>query len=288
MDIKEIFQKRASMWVRYSGYEIVENDKGEGYIAPCSDASFTVYDPVDVSTELVSDALNAGRKIHDDESTANIRRTVLEFSRKYGSFGWMTALPMDQDFYKEKETYLGRNGALLGQKTMPTEKYIRRFLPFLETGEQEKAVPIAYTIGRGDIYDTVFSKGYGEPYIWLAGFLQHLFEHFFSVANANNPELSSDERTVLRHNAAAFDNHGMGFHLTPGTRPELKWEFDSLKTVLETAYCLYISDPASPLKMCKHCRKAYYNSNQRSEFCSGRCKNQWNVYKSRRKERTDG
>ena len=39
----------------------------------------------------------------------------------------------------------------------------------------------------------------------------------------------------------------------------------------------------SPLKLCKHCQKVFAASRQSNLFCSPKCKNQYNVYKSRKK-----
>jgi len=37
--------------------------------------------------------------------------------------------------------------------------------------------------------------------------------------------------------------------------------------------------------MCKHCKKAFVASRKGNEFCSQKCKNQFNVYKSREKKK---
>ena len=38
-------------------------------------------------------------------------------------------------------------------------------------------------------------------------------------------------------------------------------------------------------KVCKHCGKAFVVSRPNSVFCSGKCKNRYNVYKSRAKDK---
>ena len=47
-------------------------------------------------------------------------------------------------------------------------------------------------------------------------------------------------------------------------------------------------DGDQPLRLCKHCQKVFLGSRSNAAFCSPRCKNQYNVYKSRGKNRTDG
>lgn len=40
-----------------------------------------------------------------------------------------------------------------------------------------------------------------------------------------------------------------------------------------------------PLRLCKHCTKVFVVSRPRNQFCSPECKNRYNVYKSRSKNR---
>ena len=44
-----------------------------------------------------------------------------------------------------------------------------------------------------------------------------------------------------------------------------------------------ITDPAQPIRQCKHCGKIFYREDLRMEFCSPQCRNRFNVYKSRKK-----
>ena len=44
-----------------------------------------------------------------------------------------------------------------------------------------------------------------------------------------------------------------------------------------------LGDAAKNTVACKHCGKLFYATDIRSEFCSARCRNQYNVYKSRAK-----
>ncbi|HBT64618.1 MAG TPA: hypothetical protein DEB10_08170 [Ruminococcaceae bacterium] len=63
------------------------------------------------------------------------------------------------------------------------------------------------------------------------------------------------------------------------------WDFNSLKQMIETVYAVLVSKAETPLRMCKHCGKAFYATHGRSEFCDTKCRNQYNVYKFRAKEK---
>ena len=67
-------------------------------------------------------------------------------------------------------------------------------------------------------------------------------------------------------------------------RPEICWEFASLKAMFDLFIVGSITDATAPLRECKHCGKVFYAENARLEFCRPACRNQYNVYKFRRKE----
>ncbi len=46
-----------------------------------------------------------------------------------------------------------------------------------------------------------------------------------------------------------------------------------------------LTDKDSDMRMCKHCDKAFVASRKGNEFCNQKCKNQFNVYKSREKKK---
>ena len=50
-------------------------------------------------------------------------------------------------------------------------------------------------------------------------------------------------------------------------------------------FSFMLTDEDSPLKLCKHCQKVFAASRQSNLFCSPKCKNQYNVYKSRKKNK---
>lgn len=73
------------------------------------------------------------------------------------------------------------------------------------------------------------------------------------------------------------------YSLTVTDKIQMHYEFNSLMAVLNFTMARLLSAEGSPLKICKHCSKAFISENKRAEFCSERCRNQFNVYKSRAK-----
>jgi hypothetical protein len=99
------------------------------------------------------------------------------------------------------------------------------------------------------------------------------------ITKSNSPvsRCLRNSATSLRKQELMPEACGMNYRLTFGTPPKLFWELENLLAVLKLSYALLITDPANPLKICKNCVEAYYNPNSRSEFCSVKCRNHYNV-----------
>ena len=53
-------------------------------------------------------------------------------------------------------------------------------------------------------------------------------------------------------------------------------------------FSFMLTDSENPIKLCRHCTKAFVASRPSAVFCSPQCKNKHNVYKSRaKKNRSD-
>ncbi len=79
----------------------------------------------------------------------------------------------------------------------------------------------------------------------------------------------------------------LNYRLTCGRTPQLVWEMRSMLSVIRLFYASMVTGDAVPLRVCKNCGKVYYNSHAKSEFCSARCRNYYNVKAFRSKEKTD-
>lgn len=60
------------------------------------------------------------------------------------------------------------------------------------------------------------------------------------------------------------------------------------KAIQQWMFSFMLTDSETPIKLCRHCTKAFGASRPRVVFCSPQCKNKYNVYKSRaRKNSSD-
>lgn len=121
------------------------------------------------------------------------------------------------------------------------------------------------------------SREYGEELGHFCAVFLGLYLHFLSVRG----ELPQQQNDYHSRPLAELTAHpipaGMGYCLTAGAPPQLVWQPDSLQSILRLAYGLAITDPAQPLKVCKNCGTIYHNPHQKSEFCSVKCRNYYNV-----------
>ena len=78
------------------------------------------------------------------------------------------------------------------------------------------------------------------------------------------------------------------YQVTSGVQPKLQWIFPSLESVLNLALAQSLCAEEPVLRVCKNCGKIYYNPHARSEFCSVRCRNQYNVRAWRSRQRENG
>ena len=75
------------------------------------------------------------------------------------------------------------------------------------------------------------------------------------------------------------------YHIELLEKPTIYWDFHSLLLGIQMMFSFMLVDDAKPLRLCKHCQKVFISSRANAAFCSARCKNQYNVYKSRGKHK---
>ena len=122
---------------------------------------------------------------------------------------------------------------------------------------------------KGDmapVYRPVNEKEYGEELERFKAEMTALYQHFVS---------SRGEAMAV--DAIPAITGSLSYKLTSGQIPQLIWETDGLRNVLRLAYAATITGPGAALKVCKNCGMVYHNPHAKSEFCSTKCRNYYNV-----------
>ncbi len=252
-------------YARYSEYEIRENKQGKRVVIPARTAQLETYDPIENAEEILTALLNTGR-LMKDSTPEKAEELILDFVNRYGLLGAIAQLPLNKDSYNHELVFI-ENNLFMASGVMATKDFEDLFF--------EKSKPKITKSFKLDDY--IASKNYSEPITWIAEYIHELYEilllsvKYRTEPNAVSFLLNDRLKTNIR------------YRLTVTDRIQMQYEFHSLMGVLNFTMANLLSAEGSPLKICKHCQKAFISQNKRAEFCSERCRNQFNVYKSRAK-----
>lgn len=300
--MKHFFEHANSHWVRYSEYEITEDENKVAYITPANDAVPEIYDPLKDVENMVLDAVNIGQMSIGKRPKIDVEMAVLDFVKKYGLLGIMTAIPTTSEFMNYDTVYLTRN-PVIDADSMPTDKYLEYFFPFGQPDmiKSQNGVTLniagdvsmmALTLTMSDrpvAFGAEFQKEYAERIDWIIRIMRDLsFVFITSFLYYNDFEkLSDSQKDIYRKSIAIFDGIAPTYHVELLDTPTMVWDFNSLLTVIRTMFYLLLTDKKTPLRLCKHCQEPFIASRPSAVFCSQKCKNQYNVYKSRAKHKDD-
>jgi len=68
-------------------------------------------------------------------------------------------------------------------------------------------------------------------------------------------------------------------------KPTIVWDFHSLMLGVQMTFSFMLTDQNKPLRVCKHFSEIFLASRPGAIFCSPQCKNKYNVYKNRSKNK---
>ena len=223
---------------------------------------------------MLPEALNLGRQIKHE--IIDEKQGILDFVESYGFLGVCADLPLDEDFLdRSMEVYITDNPFDFPVGTMGLAEYICNFFPkgYLPNTDDK----LGNLSRRGRLYDSIFSASYGEDMAWHKRYFLQLYSYFLACV-----DYGRERRTA--EIVSEYQVKRLRYTVTAESKPTLQWLFPSLKSVIDMAMAVCVTATDIPLRVCKKCSTIYYNENARSEFCSGRCRNQWNVYRSRGKK----
>ena len=298
--MKNLFEHTSAPWIRYSSYEYQADDNGNLYITVSKGAKPEMYHPMQGAGQLVIDSLNVGLATMRKAPEEELKEAVLDFIKKYGFLGFMTALPTTADFISYESVYLPKNHFIKAE-TLSTESYLSYFYPFDKLDFRKKGVEsgwsvtdregIALEMAMGNAPQAVtmgFQKEYAERYDWLIKEFTDLAFTFMTsfLYYHDYDSIDEDTRSLYRQGISAFGGISPTYRIAlEKDSPVIVWDFHSLLVMVQMCFSFMLTDKENDLRMCKHCNKAFIASRKGNEFCSQRCKNQFNVYKSREKKK---
>ena len=236
----------------------------------------------------------------EETSEDVVEKAILSFVTHYGLLGLMTALPTTPSFMDYEAVYLPKNH-FIKEESMATEDYLALFYPFDKLDVVKKGVESSWNVSGDNMMIALtmtfmdepmaknmsFQREYAEPYDWVAQqFKDWAFTLTTSILYYNDYDsIDEDTRNLYRKAMAAFGGIAPTYHIELLEKPTIYWDFHSLLLGIQMMFSFMLVDDAKPLRLCKHCQKVFLGSRANSAFCSARCKNQYNVYKSRGKNK---
>ena len=228
-----------------------------------------------------------------------MQNAIMDFVTGYGLLGFMTALPTTPDFITYHSVYLPKNHFIKAE-SMTTEKFLSYFFPFDKIDFVKKELESSWSTDDMQMMALImtmknkpqavmmsFQKEYAERYDWLVTlFKDWAFTFMSSFLYYQDFDMLDDiQKQLYRQGIAAFGGIAPTYHIELLERPTIVWDFHSLLLGVQMMFSFMLTDEKSSLKVCKHCGKAFVAGRPNSVFCSGKCKNQHNVYKSRAKDK---
>ena len=253
----KMFNHSNSTWVRYSEYEWKQDENGKLYLTACADAQPAIYDPLKEYQQLVLDALYIGRLgMKQEQDDTEIQSEIKDFAEKYGLFGLMTALPTTPSFMDYEAVYLSKN-RFIKKETMSTEEYLALFFPFDKINVVKRSVESLWNIEGNNMMALAMTMS-DRPMAVNMSFQRQYAESYEWMKQVFTDWAFNSTTVFLYYND--YDRLELSFMLT---------------------------DEHNPLRLCKQCMKPFIASRPSAIFCSPRCKNQYNVYKNRAKDKDE-
>ena len=294
------FEKAKTWWVRYSDYQWRTTDDGVLYIQPAPGAAFTLYNAMEVMERMVLDALNAGQQFMGKKPQDEYKSVVMEFVRKYGLLGMMTALPTTPKFMDYEMVYLPKNRFIKEEK-LHTENYLLHFFPFekphlKKAGKQNawnisgdrQLMALAATMSSDPLAVMLsFLPEYAERFDWIVTqlkdwmFLVTTCGFFYDPDYQAMPQ-AKEQRAVLRQAMSAFSGNAPTYHIALyDDAPALVWDFQSLMLAITLVFSFMLTDRDNPLHICKNCGIIFISEKFDGLFCSPECKNHYQAQKKK-------
>lgn len=289
--MNNLFERTSSNWVRYSDYEWKSSADGTLYLTPAKTAQPSIYDPLAEYRQIVLDAINIGSMRSPKFSDTDIQEAIRQFSVKYGLLGLMTALPTTPNFMDYEAVYLPKNH-FIKKETMSTYDYLNLFFPFDKPNVVKQGIEAVWNVQNDRVTAALamamsdkpmavnmsFQREYAERYEWIRRQFSDLaFTYYTAMLYYEDYDKTpAEERLLLQQGMEAFGGIAPTYHIALLDKPTIVWDFHSLMLGIQMMFSFMLTDSEQPIRICRHCMKAFAANEPSMEFCSSHCED---VYK---------
>lgn len=289
--MNNFFECTSSNWIRYSEYEWKTAANGTLYLTPAKTAQPSIYDPLAEYQKIVLDAINIGSMRQPKFSDKDIREAIRQFAVKYGLLGLMTALPTTPNFMDYEAVYLPKNH-FIKKETMSTSDYLNLFFPFNKPDVAKRGVESIWNVKNDRVMAALamamsdkpmavnmsFQREYAERYDWIRQqFTDLAFTYFTAMLYYEDYDNTPpEERLLLQQGMEAFGGIAPTYRIALLDKPTIVWDFHSLMLGVQMMFSFMLTDSEQPIRICRHCMKAFIASDQNAVFCSPQCEDMYN------------
>ena len=295
--MNNFFERTSSNWVRYSEYEWKSAADGTLYLTPTKTAQPSIYNPLKEYQQIVLDAINIGSMRSQKCSDKDIQEAIWQFAVKYGLLGLMTALPTTPSFMDYEAVYLPKNH-FIKKETMSTKDYLNLFFPFDKPDVVKRGVESMWNIQNDRIMAALamtmsdkpmavnmsFQREYAERYEWIRQqFTDLAFTYYTAMIYYEDYDKTTpEERLLLQQGMEAFGGIAPTYRIALLDKPTIEWDFHSLMLGVQMMFSFMLTDSEQPIRICRHCMKAFAASDSNAVFCSPQCED---MYRNRSKDK---
>ena len=148
----------------------------------------------------------------------------------------------------------------------------------LATGKNPQAVTMSFQKEYAERYDWLVKEFSDWAFTFTTSFLYYL----------DYDRLDEQTKNLYRQGMSAFGGISPTYHIALAENtPVIVWNFHSLLVMIQMCFSFMLTDSDCDMKLCKHCGRAFIASRKGNEFCSPKCKNQYNVYKTRARKKEE-
>ena len=269
---------KAPSWIKYDNYDWKETVDGKLYLTPSCGAVARSYDPLEKMDEILVAAIQIGRLFMKGcDSSSEVREKIRKFAENYGLLGIMNALHAGNGLKETEQIFLSKN-LFIREESLSTREFHTLFFPFEKNPTEEKNIIESST-------NPCFLMGYSEQYEWLR--LQFLYWTYrTSVVSIRYYDGRDIEKNNFKLPAEpTFEKEFSAYHIGFLDKPTLFIDSDSLLSVVQMMLDFSLVGIGRALRLCRRCGLPFYSSRQNAAFCSSACRNQYNVYTARLKNK---
>ena len=284
-----------SKWIKYSDYELKEDSNGYIYIAPKEGSSYTIYDPFEKSNKILFDLIDLGdESLKNEVDKSLVYKKLILFVKNYGLLGLVSSSVYNRDIVGEENVLFTQNSLISSEeKIMKSKDYIKLFTPFASEDDlYTRYFDDHLTVVKAEdspkfyckkplIMDIVFSKFYAERVDWIIEYAKDISKNLSQAIIYKDANLTEAVEIM----PDKFNPQKIGFTVSIFDKPQIKWDFDSLKSTIDVIYAFALTDENKILNRCTYCNNPFFAKNEREKYCSPSCRNCANVIKSRNKRK---